>query len=322
MKFKSLLMSMALAAMLSTCLSAAEAEKIRIAYPSVGTVINGQVGVILEKSDILKKSGLDATVTSMALGKELKTALISGKVDMILTSESNFVVLVGQGFPCYAIASLGRGGYVALVASDPKITKVSDLKGKKVGTIFGISTHQPTIAWLQKAGLTPGKDLELQNISAIAPLRAALASKDLDAVGIFDPWITEGVGNKSFHILKNNDGTLAREDLDLIVLVSKEYAEKNAEGIKKFETALRAATLEMATHKDEVNKQYSSLNGLDVKTIHTASQTNINYNAKKLKDIDISISARFIKKLEMLNEFMFSEKLIKEKIVITDYIKQ
>lgn len=322
MTLKSWLLSFAFFGLTCSSLSAADAEKIRIAYPSVGTIVNGQVGVILEKSDILKKAGLDATVTSMALGKELKTALISGNVDAVLTSESNFVVLVGQGFPCYAIASLGRGGYVALVANDPKIQKVSDLKGKKVGTIFGISTHQPTLSWLQKSGLTPGKDLEFQNIAAIGPLRAALASKDLDAIGIFDPWITEGVENKSFHVLKNNDGTKTSDDLDLIVVVSKEYFEKNPEAIKKFKTALGTAALDMATRKDEVNKQYSALNGLDVKIIHAASKSNPNYNAKKLKDIDISISKRFITKLEMLNEFMFNEKLIKEKININDYIKQ
>ena len=320
MKFKSLTLSCAILVVASSCPAAV--EKIRIAYPSVGTVINGQVGVVLEKSDILKKSGLEATVTSMALGKELKTALVSGNVDVILTSESNFVVLAGQGFPCYAIASLGRGGYVALVASDPKLQKVSDLKGKKVGTIFGISTHQPTLSWLQKAGLNQGKDVELLNITAIGPLRAALTSKELDAVGIFDPWITEGVASESFHVLQNNDGTLAKEDLDLIVVAAKDYADKNPGAIKKFKIALGAAALEMAKNKDSVNKQYSSMNGIDVKIIHAASASNLNYNAKKIQDIDLSISKRFMTKLEMLNEFMFNEKLTKEKININDYVRQ
>lgn len=297
-------------------------EKIRIAYPSVGTVINGQVGVVLEKTDILKKAGLDATVTPMALGKELKTALISGNVDVVFTSESNFVVLLGQGFPCYAIASLGRGGYVALVSSDEKIKKVSDLKGKKVGTIFGISTHQPTINWLQNAGLKYGKEVDLLNISAIGPLRAALTSKELDAIGIFDPWITDGLQSKAFHVLKNNDGSPARADLDLIVLVSKDYADKNPEALRKFRTGLTQATFEMAQNKERINKQYAELNGIDVKIIDQASKPNPNYNAKKLQDVNLQISKEFIIKLEMLNEFMFAEKLTKEKININDYIRQ
>ncbi len=297
-------------------------HKIRIAYPSVGTVINGQVGVVLEKSDILKKAGLEATVTPMALGKELKTALVSGNVDVIFTSESNFVVLLGQGFPCYGVASLGRGGYVGLVASDPKITKVSDLKGKKVGTIFGISTHLPTISWLQKNNLNPDKDLSFQNISAIGPLRAALASKELDAAGIFDPWIEDGLASKSLHILKNDDGSLARDDLDLIIVVSKDYADKNPEALPKFKKALQMATLEMAQKKNEINKQYSALNGLDVKIIHQASLSNPNYNAKKSSDVDLKISNHFIEKLETLNDFMLKEKMIKDSVKIKDYIRQ
>jgi sulfonate transport system substrate-binding protein len=297
------------------------AEKIRFAYPSVGTIINGQVGTVLEKTDIFKKNGLDATVTSMALGKELKTALVSGNVDVVLTSESNFVVLVGQGFPCYAIGSLGRGGFMGLVANNSTYEKVSDLRAKKVGTIFGISTHQPTINWLKAAGLTPSKDVDVLNIAAIGPLRAALASKDLDAIAVFDPWYTEGIENKSFHVLKNNDGSKAMEDLDLVIVSSKEYAEKHPEAINKLKKSIAEAALHMAKNKVEVNKMYSALNGLDVKIIDLASKANPNYNAKKLSDIDLKISDRFKKKLVMLNDFLFNEKIIKEKTNILDFVR-
>jgi hypothetical protein len=66
---------------------------------------------------------------------------------------------------------------------------------------------------------------------------------------------------------------------------------------------------------------YSALNGLDVKIIDLASKANPNYNAKKLSDIDLKISDRFKKKLVMLNDFLFNEKIIKEKTNILDFVR-
>src|SRR4051812_2834446 len=65
---------------------------IRIAYPSSGTIINAQVGLIFEKTKILEQNGFSATLHPLSTGREMKSALVSGAVDVILTSEANFVV--------------------------------------------------------------------------------------------------------------------------------------------------------------------------------------------------------------------------------------
>lgn len=110
---------------------------IRIAYPALGTVISGQVGTVLQNTDTLTKNGLSADITPMNTGKEMKLALVGNQVDVILTSESNFVVLLGQGFKCYAIASLGSDGKMGLVVNeDSGIKNLSDLKNKKNRNTF------------------------------------------------------------------------------------------------------------------------------------------------------------------------------------------
>ena len=53
-------------------LARANAAEIRIAYPGTGTIVNAQIGLILEKTDILKKHGFEAQVRAMGTGRDTK----------------------------------------------------------------------------------------------------------------------------------------------------------------------------------------------------------------------------------------------------------
>lgn len=295
---------------------AAVTTPIRIAYPALGTVIAGQVGSIFQKTDILKNNGLQATVTSMNTGKEMKVALVGGQVDAIFTSESNFVVLLGQGFPCYAIASFGTDGKVGLAVNpDSDIKTVADLKNKKIGTLFGTSVHRPAVQWAKDAGLTPGKDVEIVNFGGADALRTALQAKQIDAITTWDPYLIDGV-NKNIH------REIISADLDLIIVVSKEYADKNPESIKRLKLALKETALYMSQNKTQVNNWYSEIGKLDASLINQSSGSNINYNISKLEDADISISPSLIEKLVNQSEFLYAEKLIQQKPEIGPYIQQ
>jgi len=295
---------------------AVDATPIRIAYPALGTVVSGQVGNILQKTDILKNNGLLATITPMNTGKEMKVALVGNQVDVILTSESNFVVLLGQGFPCYAIASLGSDGKMGLTVNpDSTIKTVADLKNKKIGTLFGTSVHRPAVQWAKDAGLIPGKDVEIVNFGGADALRTALAAKQIDAIVTWDPYLADGI-NKNIH------REIISADLDLVVVMSKDYADKNPDAVSKLREALKESAFYMSQNKTQVNTWYGEMSKLDVGLLHQSSASNRNYNATKLADIDVSISASLIEKFVYQAEFLFAEKLIQQKPEIGPYIQQ
>lgn len=291
-------------------------EKIRIAFPALGTVITGQVGTVLQKTTILKDNGLNAAITPMNTGKEMKLALIGGQVDVILTSETNFVVLLGQGFKSYAIASLGTDGQMGLVVNtDSDIKTVADLKNKKVGTLFGTSVHRPAVEWVTDAGLTPGKDVEIVNFGGAEALRVALASKQVDAIVTWDPYLLDGINQKVHR-------QLVGTDLDLVVVASKDYADKNPEAITRLRKSLKDAMYYLSQNKTEVSGWYSELSKLNHTLITDASKANANYNASSSGDINITISQGLIDKFVKQEDFLFEDKLIKEKPEISQYIKQ
>lgn len=289
---------------------------LRLAFPSVGTLVSGQVGCILLKTDVLKRNGFEAKVVPMALGKELKTALVSGQIDVILTSESNFVVLVGQGFPARAVASLGSAGYMGLaVPVASTVATPSDLRGKKVGTIFGTSIHQPAIEWSRDAGLVPGKDVTIIGMRSVGALQAALAAGELDAAILFDPYLLESVKAGRNKVLK-------KTDLDLVAVASSDYLAKNPGGVPALRAALAEAVFHLATNKEQANGWLSELNGMPVPLIEEASRANANYGATRLSDVDVSISDRLRKKLARLNDFLFAEKELTRKVDVLEFIKE
>lgn len=289
-------------------------HKLRFAYPSAGTLISLQVGNVLQKTDILKKHGIEAEITPMALGKELKTAMASEKVDIIFTSESNFVVLVGQGFDCRAFASLGSGGDMALVvnAASP-VKKISDLKGKKIGTVFGTSLHQPAVEWAKQAGLTPGKDVTIVNMNSVGAMQTALEQNELDAIISLDPFLTDAQNNKRVRVL-------AKTNIDLIVLVSAKYLQEHPQAVKAFQSAMREAAFYFATHKEEVNKWAADMNKTAPDILDQASRKNKNYSAKSAKAVDLKISSGFKQKLQRLADFLYEEKLIQNKVETKNYL--
>jgi ABC-type nitrate/sulfonate/bicarbonate transport system substrate-binding protein len=289
----------ALALFLINFSASGQAEKLHLAYPAEGTILSAQVGLVFEKTDILKKHGFNAQATAMGTGKELKTALVSGKVDVIMTSETNFVVLLGNGFDCYAIHSLGSAGRMALVVPpDSKINSLEDLKGKKVATIYGTSIHQPAMEWLENAGLA--SEVQVVDLSSQAAMAAALKTGAVAAIMTWDPFLAQGLNKGHYRILK-------QRDFDLVTVASPGF-HGNADAVKRLNAATREALLYVSQHKDEVNKWFSQIARLDVKTIDDASRLNSNYSAKTLEDVNLNISPRFREQLNREARFLFAQK--------------
>jgi sulfonate transport system substrate-binding protein len=290
--------------LLATAARAAESTKLRLAFPSVGTVIVGNIGTALQKTDILKRHGFDAEITPLPLGRELKEALAAGQVDVIFTSESNFIVLLGQGYACRAISTFGSMGEMALVVkADSAVRDVAGLKGRKIATIFGTSLHQPAVEWPRDAGLDPRRDVELINMRGMGPMNSAFASGDVDAMVTFDPYLAQGLKAGGYRVLR-------KAGLDGIVLMSAAYEKSHPGAARSFNEALREATFYVAAHHEETNAWASALNGFPPELLDQASKVNPNYRAKRLAAVDLAISPAYREKLARLSRFFFEEKLI------------
>jgi len=83
--------------------------QIRIAYPSG---MNGQIPVVMERTGIAKKHGLDAQFVFFQYGPPMMEALASGHIDAVVTSLMPVTTFLSrQPNAAVVVASLGRSSY-------------------------------------------------------------------------------------------------------------------------------------------------------------------------------------------------------------------
>lgn len=277
--------------------------QIRIAYPT-GTLINGHIGQVLLKTDILKKFGFTAEVTGFQYGPPMMEALLGDKVDVAFTSEVPATLALGKGLQAKIIASFGSLGRGALmVTKDSFVKSILDLKGKKVGVPFGSSPHRNLLGMLKKAGLIPGKDVEVLNIGR-DELGAVAVKKSVDAIVAWDPAAEQFCQKEGFRIIEAGE-------YYSVAIMSSAYIEKHKADIASFLAALREAVYYMATHKAEVDTWFAGISRLDPGIIALCASFNENYRTvRKLNDVNISLTEDFISVMRDSIAFTVEQKLL------------
>lgn len=86
MKAATVLLISMLSFILSVAISSSGAEKLRIAYPTLGP--GSTPSWVTHETGFWKKSGLDVELILLSGGARMLPALISGSVDMILGSDT------------------------------------------------------------------------------------------------------------------------------------------------------------------------------------------------------------------------------------------
>jgi ABC-type nitrate/sulfonate/bicarbonate transport system substrate-binding protein len=287
---------------LTGCFEKSQSQKpIRIGYPISGAIINSQVGLYLEEKS---NSTLPLELHRFNTGRELKVALAAGQVDVILTSEANFLVLLGEDFPAVAISSLGSAGKMALVVkTDSSIKKIEDLAGKKIATLFGTSIHQPAVEWTMALSPPP----LIMNISQPSALRAALQAGEVAAIVDWDPYLTE-------EVLKHQVRVLKETRFDLITVSSRKFVDDHQQQVKLLNETFKTALWQISQNPNSINQIWATVSQMSPEVISQASSANENYSAKKIEDINIQISPAMKAKLQKLADFLFKEKILKKPV--------
>ncbi len=202
----------------------------------------GAVGMVVKSRDLFKQAGANVTTHQFDGGKNIRDAMISGRIDVGVLGSTPFVVgavkgnMVGLGIALYA----GRTNSV-VAAKGKGIKTIADLKGKRVACQRGSFTaHVFTDKILPKYGLST-KDVTIVNMPHPNHI-AALAAGAVDAFAGVEPYPSvaelEGIGVELVDYSKFDNGPV------LIAANAPVIAEKRAavvellrgwiEGVKEF----------------------------------------------------------------------------------------
>ena len=145
-------------------------EFARAAYPSPN--IQYLAAYVADQKGFYKAEGLEMELISMRGAKEAVQALIGGQIQFIMTIGPQMPA-IWEGIDIKLVAQqVGLPTFSLMVRKD--ITKVEELKGKKLGVSFGGSTYSGLKLVLEKFKLNPEKDVEYVNIPGSGPKVAAM----------------------------------------------------------------------------------------------------------------------------------------------------
>jgi ABC-type nitrate/sulfonate/bicarbonate transport system substrate-binding protein len=185
--FKNVLLALVLLPLLSKFEPAhGETTKLIVAYASPAATFCP--GWIAKREGIFAKYNLDVEMVLMQGASTYMPALASGNIQVLYgggTAVSRAIATAG--FDLVVIATETR--YVPLrMMVNASIQTPADLKGKRVGAGRAGLDEYATILYLEKFGLTPGKDVQIVYLAGGVPSRAAAMKQNLiDAVAVNPP---------------------------------------------------------------------------------------------------------------------------------------
>lgn len=214
----------AAALFLSLCGPALAQDVVRL-----GNLKFAHYGAVSYMKDHCKKLGLEVEEIVFPKGIDIFPAIVKGEVDLAASAADAAIANRSGGGKIYVVAGFAKGGARLVAANDQDITKVADLKGKKVGVARGGAQELLLLAELAKAGLSssdkPGKDVQLVYLP-FADLNQALMQKQIAAMCQSEPQSSQAI-NKGFgrEVMKPYDTPLG-EPVRVLVMTEKLYRER------------------------------------------------------------------------------------------------
>ncbi len=282
----------------------AEPAKVGIGYPPATDFL--AVYVAKEKG-IFEKHNIDATLTKIPIVTNIPAAVVSGSIQIGMTTVPAALQAIDGGLNLVIIAGAARHTkehpFISLLArSDIKYEKPSDLVGKTIG-VPGINSVIDVMfrKWLlnNKVALNSVKIVE----GPLPQLPDMLKSGSVDYIAIVDPFRSRIVATKTGYIAAEYFAEVNPDVLVSAWLADGDWVKKNPEAVKNFRTSIDEGLEFIRKNPEEaraIEKKYIGYNSPSFPTFDNRAQP---------QDLDF-----FIKLGEELK--LYRTKLDPKKIVV------
>lgn len=214
----------------------------------------GDINVILMyavNTGLFEKNGLEVKTATFPAGPAMLPALAASEIDIAWMGEFPVVTGYSNGLPIEVLFMERIDKTNVRLSANPAagISKVADLKGKKLGVAVGSTSHYHTLQALSQNGLTPS-DVTIVNLTP-ANMPPAYTAGQIDAAFVWEPNIgaIERAGAKSI---------ATTDSLNMITggvwVARKPFVAQNPETVKRFLTAWRQAQKDYKANPKAVRK--------------------------------------------------------------------
>jgi sulfonate transport system substrate-binding protein len=204
-----------------------------------------ELGFLNEELDAI---GAKFEWTEFNSGPLVNEAVAAGTQDIGFMADQPAITAKASGQPIQIISNVAYGekALALLIPADSSITKVEELKGKKVALVVGSYAQHLLVLLLEEAGLTVD-DIELVNIPA-SEQPATLAAGQVDAIVVWEQYISQLVTGGQAKVLA--DGTGVKRG-NMVTYAVTSYAQEHPLVIQAYIKASQRASDYIASNPKE-----------------------------------------------------------------------
>lgn len=249
--------SLALAATGAASQSGGALKELRIGFQKNGVLLIAKQQGLLEKR--FEAQGIAIKWVEFQFGPPLLEALNVGSIDYGPTGDAPpvFAQAAKANLLYVAVQEAAGSGSAILVPPNSPIQTLADLKGRKIAFAKGSSSHNLTIAAIEKAGLGYGEFTPVYLPPADA--RAAFERGSLDAWTIWDPFFAIAEDIPGVRILSLSRGIVAQNSY---FLANREFTGKHPAIVAAINDELAKVARWAEANRSEVAAVQAAATGL------------------------------------------------------------
>lgn len=215
--------------------------------------------IIARDKGFFKEAGLDATISDFPSGGDLMAAFVGGSVQIGTAGATPVITLGARPFPIAIVAQVSDISGAQQLIVHEGVDSLEQLYGKKIGVLKGTASEALFNSIEKSYNLDPSK-FEIVNLGPTEMLQTFVRNQ-VDAVALWEPHSTRAreagkgktlvSGTTSF--IPGKEGPRRVYGDHAVLFTSQDFAQKNADTLKKVITAIDKANGYLkSNHKEAV----------------------------------------------------------------------
>jgi NitT/TauT family transport system substrate-binding protein len=303
-----IIIAMILGITLFTIGCARKSEKVKIGYIPFNADL--PFFVAMEKG-YFKEQGVEVDALRFGDSSQALNAMLARQIDMVAGLTFSIFFAAEQEAPArfkllipFAEVESKVMSYL-LINKDSKISSLSDLKGKKVGTYTGATQLLYLKLFLKKIGIDPDKDVTILQVASDLQVQA-LAAKQFDALFTVEPYGTIALKKGAGKVLLENPRYhyIIAPFWSGAAAVDTDFFQKNPKTVKKIYKSLANAVDFITNNEVEAKRTLTKFTPMD-------ESIALKSGLYKWYKIDESIDFASI---QLIADFMYDYKLLNKKV--------
>lgn len=273
----------------------------------------GQVVETINHTNITQISHSSGSFRNFLAAPEMNEAALSGDLDGVNNGVVPTINILAASDDWVVVCRLADFLVATVVRKDLGISKIEDLKGKKLGVPFGAGSHPYAFQLLKDYNLSVGTGSSSVEMINVAPSEHVAAMKQglVQAVATWEPQIERLCGDGYAIIIDQMSHSG-------FVTIRRSLLENNRAGVVKLVQSYALAHFYVSQNRAISDAWFAKRSGLDPKILEKLRVIEPNLNAKTFSDIDISISLENVQHAQALADQMAKNGLIRRPIVFTN----